>query len=671
MTDDADLFVIPPRVSWLKIWMDGALFPAFPQDLETNLGTLEGNFTLGDTTKDNERYLSSLIVGDLTGGSLADRVRGTTAQRTQDALIEATYPNKITLPPMVDAFAAPATVTMLPGQTYVPLGTLGLLWYGAFGTALCSFNDLLHGRGSYVKVGDLGGPPANPGVIFDGKMYIPVENGYHHYDGTTLSAKLTTALARDFVSFDNQLWVLTADRKIGFSINGTTWTFPAELVIKDEIMRHIRGYLNTAGDPALVVNTEQAIWYVDPLTPTMRRTKVYWPPHPDWGRGAMVYPSGQDYYVSQGMGMIRYDGETAIQGAGLDKDAGVPGHLRGFITDMTSDWNNGWLLVQGATVGAAELETYFAEPRYRTQSPVFADQQSIPSLWKYTGTGFHRQWEGTDPTSGATKVAISTAGGVYRVVWGAGATAYHMDQRQGAYNPQEGLTLGLDRFAEEGFFELGRFYADTEGLEKIASHVMQDTKVASETETITISVETDSSPGWSPFAIVTQGGRLPARFNVDPVYRFSRGKLSEWFRLRWDFRRQSTAGMVDPEKLATERKSPLMDNAVFKFFKLAEPTTSHTLTIPIPAEPWGGRGPETIRAHLDALAGPYEFFPCVIGNRVYRGRVSQLVGSNFVGQGVKGQRQVTILDVPDGLDGLNQALIDAAAAAEAAAEGSF
>src|SRR5215207_4093032 len=157
MPHGTDPLVIPDRVSWLKVWMDGALFPCFQQEQETNLATLEGNFTLGDSTKDNERYLSSLIIGDITGGGNADRVRGTTAQRYQDGIIEATYPNKITLPPMVDAFASP--VSLLPGETFVPLGTRGLAFFGAFGTRLCSFNDLLNGRGSYVSIISLGAPP--------------------------------------------------------------------------------------------------------------------------------------------------------------------------------------------------------------------------------------------------------------------------------------------------------------------------------------------------------------------------------------------------------------------------------------------------------------------------------------------------------------------------------
>lgn len=661
MPHDEGPLVIPERVSWLKIWMDGKLFPAFPDDRETNLGTLDGKFTLGDFTKDSERYLSSLIVGDLTGGALADRVRGTTAQRYLDGLIEATYPNKITLPPMVDSFESP--VVLLPGQTYCPIGTLGLGFYGMFGTRFCSFNDLLYGSGSYAGIATLSGPPSNPGTVYDGKLYIPVDDGYYRWDGTTMSAKQVSALARQFFSFDNQLWVLTSDRKIGFSIDGLAWTFPAALVIKDELPRHITGYVNTAGDPALIVNTEQAIWYVDPITPAMRRTKVYWPPHPDFGKGAAVFPSGQDYYVSQGMGMLRYDGETAIPGAGLDNDAGVPARLRGFIQDMMADYNQLWMLVQGQSGIGAPSALYYADPHYLSMPGTFSQGPTTPSLWRYTGNGRHRVWESPTPTLAATKLALDTAGGAYRVVWGSGGTAYHMDLRQGAYNPQEGLTLGLDRFQETGFFELGRFYADTEGLMKVASHLMNDIKVASATETVTISVETEDHPGWTPLAIITAGGRGPARFNVDPEHFFSRGLVSEWYRLRWDFRRQSTAGLSGAAKLAVERKSPLMDNTVFKFFKLPDPTTSHTLTIPIPAETWGGRGPNDIRDHLNHLMGPVPFFPCVIGNRVYRGRISQLIGSNFVGSGVKGLRQLTVLDVPDGLDKENETLLALAAAA--------
>lgn len=655
------LLDIPERVSWLKIWMDGALFPCFPEDRENNLATLTDKFTIGDFTRASEPYHSSQIIGDLTGGALARRVNGTTAQRYLDGLGDFSYPNLITLGPMIDSFASP--VALSPGQTFMPIGVAGLNFYGCFGLELCIFNDLLNGNGSYTSVGTLATPPVNPATMFKGKLYIPTDDGYYSWDGSTLSAKITTVLARDFATMPsepNQMWVLTSDGKVGFTTDGVAWTMPAGLQFFDETPREITEYVNTSGDPALIFNTDHALWYVDPVTPALRRTRAYWPRHPDFGKGMAMWPSGQDLYVAQGMGMLRWDGETAIPGPGLDKDAGVPARFRGFIAAMLATYNDLYVLVSGQSTATETMDTYFSEPRMRELSPVVAERVAYATLWKYTGNGWHRVWETNTPTI-PTKLSLNTANGAYRVVWGGGATAYHMDIRLGAYNPQDGLQIGLDRFAPFSFFELGRFYADAEGLQKLSSYLMNDVLAATATEDVRIYFELEDHPGWNLLGILSAAGRLPLRFNVDPTFSFSRGHLSEWSRLRVELRRQAVTTETGAEKLAIERKSPLLDSIVHKFLILPEPTTSHTITIPIPNEPFCGRGPNTIRNHIDRLAAPSEFFPVVIGRRLYRGKISQLTGSNLVGSRVQGIRQVTLLDFPDGVEHDTEGLIDFAA----------
>lgn len=638
---------IPEAVNYGRLWLDGLIIPISPPiEQEDNLAVMDGKFTLGDFTKDSDRYMSGATIGDITGGSLALRWSGTTAQRVADSLIEGSFPNMITLPGMVDAFPSP--VALSPGQNYTPLGTLGLTFYGVFGGKLCSFNDTGNGTGSYVAVGDLVAPPVNIAQVWNGKLYIPQDSGYQTFDGTTISAQITTALAREFQSFDNQLWVLTSDGKIGFSINGTTWTFDAPMVIKDEIPQHIRPFTNTAQQPALVVNTDRAIWYVDPLTPAMRRTKTYWPSDPTFGKGAAVWRSGENLHVSQGMGLLRYDGESAIPGIGLDKDAGVPSFLRGYISDAFPAYNELWVLVTGLSNTTIALKNYFGEMSMFDRSGVFSTALATTSLWKRTDTGWFRQWVSPTTSELSTKLCLNTANNAYRMTWGSGGIAYHMDLRKGWYNPQEGLEQNLDRFQETGFFRTARFYADTEGMSKLLSHLPTLTKFCSANETISISYSTDDNPGDTLLAIISGNARYPVRFGVDATTGFSRGKECEWVSFLFEFRRQSTVGMDAAAKLAAERKSPMLDSATLKFLKLPEPTTAHTLTAIIPPEGFNGQGPDTIRNFLDNRAGPGTFYPAVIGRRVYRARITKMIGTQNVGPQKDFRRQITLLDVPDG-----------------------
>lgn len=636
---------IPSSVGYERIWLDGLILPVFQTEQEDNLAVPDGKFTLGDYTKDSDRYLSGAIIGDLTAGAMALKMSGPTAQAYLDGLIEGTFPNMITLAPMVDPFPSPVTLT--PGQNFTPIGTLGLSFYGCFGTKFVRFNDTGLGTGSYVSTADITAP-VNVGVVWNAKLYIPVDTGYYIWDGATMSALQTTALAREFQSFDNNLWVLTSDGKVGFSINGTTWTFDTAMIIRDEIPYHMKVFTNTAQQPALVVNTDRSIWYVDPLTPAMRKTKVWWPADPRFGRGAEVWRSGENLLVAQGMGVLRYDGESSIPGIGLDKGAGVPASLRGSIIDMYGAYNELWALVLGESNTTQTLKNYFSEMSFLDRSGVFSANVATSSLWKFTGNGWHRQWVSPTTAEVPTKLCLDTANNAFRLVWGSGGIAYHMDLRKGWYNPQDGLEQGLDRFQETSFFYTGRFYAETEGMIKLASHLPTLTKFCSPTETITISYQTDDSAGFIPLAVISGNNRYPVRFRVDAETGFSRGKPCEWVQLRYDLRRQSTVGMSAADKLAAERKSPILDSSVLKFFKLPEPTTAHTVQIICPEEGFNGVGPDVIREFLDSRAGPGPFYPAVIGHRVYRARISKMLGSQNVGPQRAFRRQITLLDVPDG-----------------------
>lgn len=632
---------IATNAMWNTIQLDGKHFPVWAESRYNNLGLFDKKITVGDYTKDSDEYTSAWVINDLTGGGQAEIIGPSQVQRFWRGIIDGRFPNAITLPPQVDAFTN--------SGNFYPIGDFGGGLFGVAGTQLRLFTPTVTpGTGSYGNASvNPAKAPAAPGVPWKGKFFVPCGgSGYFALGGNiaslTVDLNASTPTFVSFCKFDTLLWGIDASGQMYTNSDGSsTWTSIGALKVDGDTPRALRIFRNAAGDPALVVVTDRCLYFVDPTTPRLFESYLNWPAHPNFAYGSGVWRTGEDLYISQGTGIIRYNGDVTIPGSGLDRDWGLPKELRGFVKSLVPEYNNLFALVQGSSGGTGTDYAYFpSEERMRTMTPTFSAQTAYSSMFAWTGAGWHQMWQSADNTSAPSWMLLSTTGGSYRLVWGYGTTAYHMDLRLEFYNPKQGWDAGLDRYQTSGFFETGRFFGQTEGLDKLLSHVIVNVINASDTETISVSIQTDRQDGWQPLGVISTPGKHSLRINVDEN-NFSRGVIAEWVRLRFDFARANAVS-------GDQWKTPVLDSVILKFIKLATPTSAYTFSVPLNPNNWMGRGGEEIRDHLDELIGAREFVPLVFGSKAIRARVSQLIGVDQSGRSAAGSRQVSVIDIPDG-----------------------
>lgn len=611
----------------------------------------------GNPTLDDDDYISSIVIDNLTGGSQADKIDASKAQRFWRGLCWWLWPNRITLPPMVDTFTFTGAGTAMPLGDYPKGDTL----YTAFGTSLRKFvAGATEPAGVYTEVATLPAPAVAPGIVFNGTFYIPHGSaGYSIWNGATITSSPADPTPIEFLKFDNLLWAFEHNGQVSYSATGAggSWTSPTEFLLQDEEPRRIHQFRNSEGIDAIVLTTSEAIWYVDPYTPKLWRTKAYWPHHTDFGHGASVFHAGEDLYVPQGLGIGRYNGADYVApGVGLDRDQGLPTELRGHVQDMLATYNLNFALVHGAPLGSVVADEWYASSgRARTIPPTFARPGAISSLFASDGRGWGQLWQSDSPVT-PNRLVLSSADcrdGFYRLMWGADSVVYHMELDITFLNPEEGFLSGKHRFAPTGFFETGRYFFETEGIDKLLSHIVSSAKNATDDEHIHVSIETDRHSMAMLDDMQHETGRVSLRLGLDTAINhprggldapFSRGELAEWAKLRVDFMRADSS-------YADQFKTPILDGLILKFVKFQHPTPSFSLTVVIPPEGYGDHSAREIVEFLDHRVGPWEFIPFnhkEVPELVLRAKITSLRGLDVIGSDRAATRDIVILDVRDG-----------------------
>src|SRR5690606_40548045 len=119
------------------------------------------------------------------------------------------------------------------------------------------------------------------------------------------------------------------------------------------------------------------------------------PAHPDNGRGAAMWRTGEDMYVSAGLGAYRYN-LASIAPMGLDRNTGIPAEYRGYVVDMEPEHNALLALVKGAPAVAASSPAIMFDEGQNSESMDLDSTQARSLLAAYTGFGWHPVWESAD-----------------------------------------------------------------------------------------------------------------------------------------------------------------------------------------------------------------------------------------------------------------------------------
>jgi hypothetical protein len=644
------------EAEYAEVLMDELPIPIRGSITVQNLARFVGKTTIGDYTADSDDLLSTFIIADWSGGfGIEDITEGADVGRYWAGTLDSTRPRQLTMSRRTREIPQPGSIG--GNQTFYPLGDIGSVFYGAWGTqirAFSGFPDLVV-SGTHT----MAFAPTGKSVRFAGtgslRLFVPHgTNGYSHYAGsanaTHVAASGSTPAAVAFEVWDNKLWCLAVDGGLWTTLDGTTWVAPtaAQKIDQSFSPRHLVPYYAAAGHEALNAVTDEGIFVYNGTDSKWVRSGLKYPPHPYQGLASAVWDNR--LYVSVGMGVHFTEG--AIVGSmGPDRDFGVPSPLRGHITDLLAEYNALYALMQGAVSVGSFDETLTMEEMPFDESLYTGPVSSLPWLARYTGRGWHPSWRGPNVSGTITHVVISKADGKYRIVWGAGTGCYYQNLPVDFSNPRHDALEGTGDFelgTEDNpqYLEMGDFDAGMASFWKLGSGVFIKCANATATETVGIDYSLDKGNTWTELGTVS---------DTDD-HRFLFGEDGKWEGL--PFRRIRLR--VRMESGSTET-SPVMEYMVLEYIKVPKIGYSWRFTVPLDhPEGWKGASPQEIDAKLEDLLGqsaedeeyvPPKFFIFTVGSgrnkKSYRARITQVIGSDPTGKSDEDRvRNVVVVGIP-------------------------
>ena len=331
--------------------INGLRYPLAAPVERQQLAYFVRKFTVGDAQYDSDDYQSALILSNLSGGiGIEDSDEGADTTRFWFGVADSRSPRMLALPPLV-------TQTKPGGAsgTCRPLGVIGTQFYAQFGTTAWGWNDT---TGDWHSAGvDYDFAAVNKPVLFDGRVWIPQgANGTRSVTetnaatGATTEANITaTPEAQAFAVWDNCLYAIATDGDLWKLVQGsTTWatvTNSAGVQLKvqtGETPKSLVVYYNRTGESNLWLITDRAAHQYYQAGVEWKQSNIKFPPHPDFGRSACVWRTGEDLWISAASDIVRQTTGNAIVplASGLSRDQGLPQEYRGTIYDLEPEISN-------------------------------------------------------------------------------------------------------------------------------------------------------------------------------------------------------------------------------------------------------------------------------------------------------------------------------------------
>lgn len=339
--------------------INGLRYPLGDVVQRSQLAFFIRKFTVGDAQYDSDDYQSALILANFSGGiGIEDSDEGADTTRFWFGVADTRSPRMISLPPLVTQ-TQPSGVT---GTTVRPLGVIGTQFYCAFGTNVYGWKDSTDTWHSTSNAFTYA--PVNKPVVWDGNIWVPQgANGVTYCSTTESNASNGTLAARTNVAnpkaaalaiWNNKLYALTTEGYLYALPQGTTtWTQIADSggtnvrLNTGETPKNLVTYFDRTGNPVLWAITDRSAYMYYDSAREWRRSNIQFPPHPDFGRSATVWRTGEDLWISAASDIVRQTSGNAIvpMASGLSRDQGLPQEYRGSIIDLEPEISNLYALV--------------------------------------------------------------------------------------------------------------------------------------------------------------------------------------------------------------------------------------------------------------------------------------------------------------------------------------
>lgn len=376
--------MLPDRPGWRTIWLGLASTPeelgylyVMNEVRTSQTAVFDRRLTIGPADQDSDDFISTLSMGDWSGGGQIDELSGADQSRYWWGIFDNRSPGQAALPPLVQNpdGGKPSGAT---GSSY-PLGVVNNTMYYAFGTDICGFDEA--GQIWYTKE-SLGHSPVAKSIKFNGKLFVPCGvNGYKIIEesatGNPIVTSVTGAADPDpalynidslvhtnpkpvaFQYFEtDKIFALTTEGGICWSNTGANgeweWDWEDGLARYPKIQSSVTPYgmkvfFNRNGTETLFINHSGGVFNYQRDVKRFRDTNIILPAYPDMAKAMEVWRPGEDLWVSMGLDVIHYTAaNTTIPLSGVNRDSGLPQQYRGSILDLQAESSALYAIVGGA-----------------------------------------------------------------------------------------------------------------------------------------------------------------------------------------------------------------------------------------------------------------------------------------------------------------------------------
>lgn len=606
--------------------LDNASIPAASVQA-TDTSRFEGKVTFGDYTKDSDQLMSSWILTNLAGGALInEHTEGATDNRYRWGTLWALNSEQLALPPRVDVYQhgpdIQANDDSAIGPISMPLGETKDGIFFAFGKELWRLET---GRytmdgATWTKMMDLPGYAQDVGSRGSTELflYIPMgEDGLLVYRtfNNTVANHFTDIHAVSVLVWDNKAFALTTDGELRVrSLQAPDFdpASPETTLPPDEAPRGLELFWDRAGDPAVFVVTDKALWAYDATNQILHRTTMATPKHHANGYG---FTSWRDdaLYISTGFGVDRYTRDGVRTPVGLDRDDGLPAELLRPEWESKTNWD---APSHAITAMAGTLNFLVATVQLGTDRHVqtqAGSDQSRYAVVAWNEAGWHPLYVGdmeSDPAAGAmhypNRLLVTENTGGYRIWWGVTAektvgsdttsayrgvpVVYSMELPRNFHAPRQRVARSISTFAERGSMETGWFDSGMRGFQKTFSHLEVELADPEDGQPLDGYVEIEyrvkgEPTVWNYLGKIETYGTTVLPFGLDETG-FPRGITDTAIEFRL------TLATSNP------RRSPVVASLILKYIKLPLEGRAWIATIDLDSENMKGLGPREIDAML-------------------------------------------------------------------------
>lgn len=314
----------------------------------------------------------------------------------------------------------------------------------------------------------------------------------------------------DLAVWDEKLFMLTNDGKVWWSIDPFKGIHPVGWEVAGTITdgsspRHLVTYVNRADADTLFIITSSAVFALDFETKRLIKSYFSYPRHPRQGHGAEHWRA--ELWTSVGMGAHRYDLSQVIP-AGIDRDQGVPPEYRGYVTDIVGSYNDLFMYIRGAGLGATgitETETVDVGGGDETLHADATITKTNNLVIAWNGIGFHYRWAGAGVNPGGN-MYVSQANDAYNLFWCNDGQILGQKLPMDYFNPLDPPDERFT-FAEEG--ELITPWYDWNWPDQVKILKKLEFGVrATKDETIRVDYQLNTDDEWTNLTTLTEYGRL-------------------------------------------------------------------------------------------------------------------------------------------------------------------